>query len=130
MRPPPESFRFEADLTGRINGRSFYWRLPGDISARHELLAAFSQELWFPRDFGHNWDALSDCLRDLGWMSDRRIVLVHERLPRLPEDDLKRYLAVLRDAVRWWRFEDLHDLEVVFPKTARGRIAALSPPRG
>ena len=125
MRPGLETFRFEPDLSGRINGRSFYWRLPGDIDAKHELFAAFSKSLWFPREFGFDWDGLLDCLCDLAWMSDRKILLVHDRLPRLPERELKLYLIVLRDAVRWWRFEDPHELEVIFPESLRGRVEAL-----
>lgn len=130
MRPDPGGFRYEPDLAGRINGRSFYWRLPADISAKDELFAAFSTSLWFPREFGRDWDGLLDCLCDFDWVSDRKIVLAHERLPRLPEWELKVYLSVLRDAVRWWRFEDGHDLEVVFPDALRGRIEGIlaAPP--
>lgn len=125
MRPAPESFRYEADLTGRINGRSFYWRLPSDISAKQELLGAFSKSLWFPREGAEAWDELRDSLCDLGWMVDRKIVLVHEALPRLPDQDLRVYLAVLSDAVRWWRGDSDHELEVVFPEAERERIARL-----
>lgn len=129
MAPSPESFRYEADLTGRINGRSFYWRLPSDVRAKHELLAAFGKSLWFPREGAQAWDELLDWLCDLEWIPDRKIVLVHETLPRLPEADLRVYLAVLSDAVRWWRGDSAHELEVVFPASERGRIADLMAPR-
>jgi hypothetical protein len=121
----PASFRYEADLSGRINGRSFYWRLPGDIRAKDELFAAFAASLWFPNRSGLDWDGLFDGLCDFGWMTDRKIVLVHEALPRLPEADLRVYLTVLRDAVRWWRFDEPHELEVVFPTAERSRIEGL-----
>ena len=125
MRAPPESFRYEPDLSGRINGSSFYWRLPGDIRATDERFAAFSKSLWVQRDFAFDWDGMLDCLCDFDWVSDRKIVLVHDRLPRLPERDLKLYLVVLRNAVRWWRFEDPHELEVVFPTSLREEIEAI-----
>lgn len=128
MRSPETGFRYEPDLAGRSGGRSFHWRLPAGISARHELFAAFSEALWFPRDFGFDWDGLRDCLCDFEWMSDRKIELVHDRLPRLCEQELRLYLAVLRDAVRWWRFEDRHDLEVVFAESLKERIENLLAP--
>ncbi|RXF73265.1 barstar family protein [Hansschlegelia zhihuaiae] len=127
-RSDPSGFRYEADLTGRVNGKSFYWRVPGDIRARQELFAAFSGSLWFPRDGELDWDALFERLCDLDWMADRKVVLVHDALPRLPDEELRVYLTVLRDAVRWWRFDEPHELEVVFPETERERIERLLAP--
>lgn len=128
MLRDPASFRYEVDLTGRINGKSFYWTLPGDIAAATDLFAAFREALWFPPEFGLDWDALLDGLCDFSWAPDRKIVLIHHALPRLPEAELRQYLTILRDAVRWWRFDDPHELEVVFPEAARSRIAELIGP--
>jgi hypothetical protein len=127
-RSDPSGFRYEADLTGRINGKSFYWRLPRDIRAKHELFAAFSRSLWFPPDRELDWNALFEQLCDLDWMVDRKVVLVHDTLPRLPDEDLRVYLTVLRDAVLWWRFDEPHELEVVFPEAERERILRLLAP--
>lgn len=126
MQPDPDGFRFEPDLSGRINGRSFYWRLPNDIRAPHELFAAFSETLCFPDGAANAWDELRDGLRDFAWVPDRKVVLIHETLPRLPDVELRIYLAVLRDAIRWWRGEARHELEVVFPESTRERIAELT----
>ncbi|HEY0291911.1 MAG TPA: barstar family protein [Hansschlegelia sp.] len=116
---------FAADLTGRINGASFYWRLPPDIVHTGELFSAFAKALWLPRDFQSGWDGLFACLCDFGWMTDRTIVLVHERLPKLSDAELRAYLATLRDAVRWWDDDDPHQLEVVFPESERERVNRL-----
>ena len=118
-------FRFEGSVAGRINGRSFYWRMPPDLARTEELFAAYWKALWLPRDFTPTWDALFACLCDFEWISDRKIVIVHEALPPLPEEALRAYLATLRDAVRWWDEDDPHALEVVFPESERDRVAAL-----
>lgn len=43
-----------------------------------ELLDAIANALDFPAWFGHNWDALSDCLADLDWLPAAGHVLLFE----------------------------------------------------
>lgn len=38
------------------------------------LLRAIAQALHFPPWFGHNWDALADCLADLSWLDTPQVV--------------------------------------------------------
>ncbi len=42
------------------------------------LLDRIATALHFPEWFGHNWDALADCLDDLGWLAEPGCVLVLE----------------------------------------------------
>ena len=35
---------------------------------KHTLLTRIADALEFPQWFGHNWDALADCLGDLSWL--------------------------------------------------------------
>lgn len=46
---------------------------------KNEFLDRIAEALRFPEWFGHNWDALADCLADLSWLPDmgRIIVLEH-----------------------------------------------------
>ena len=47
---------------------------------KDELLRHVARDLRFPDWFGHNWDALADCLADLNWLESapgRVIVLAH-----------------------------------------------------
>jgi RNAse (barnase) inhibitor barstar len=37
---------------------------------KRDLLQRIATSLAFPKSFGANWDALADCLGDLGWLPD------------------------------------------------------------
>ncbi len=43
---------------------------------KHDLLERLARALHFPDWFGHNWDALADCLLDLDWLPARGHVLL------------------------------------------------------
>ena len=45
---------------------------------RPALLEAVAESLAFPDWFGHNWDALADCLGDLSWLEAPGYLLVFE----------------------------------------------------
>ena len=72
----------------------------------------------FPDYFGLNWDALSECLRDFHWITEKGIVLVHDELPAIDEASLQTYLNIIIDAVNDWKEGEEHYLEIVFPKNA------------
>jgi RNAse (barnase) inhibitor barstar len=106
----------------------FYARLRPDIYKNEQLLQALYQVLWLPGYFGFNWDALHDCLTDLFWIPERRVVLEHAGLPNIPEVELKIYLEILRDAVVDWEDGDDHCFEVVFNAQDRDRVIELLRP--
>ncbi|WP_076520257.1 barstar family protein [Achromobacter sp. MFA1 R4] len=103
----------------------FYVRVDPNLSISDELLKSLYYLLWFPGYFGFNWDALYDCLRDLAWIPYRKLVLVHEALPSLPEEDLKVYLEILRDSALDWGGDQEHELEVFFRSADRRRVEKL-----
>lgn len=54
------------------------------IASKQDLMAALSDALEFPDYFGGNWDALSECLRDLGsWHQAAGHAAVIEHAERL-----------------------------------------------
>ena len=57
-----------AGLVAEVDGAS--------VHSRDELLDAIAAELGFPEYFGHNWDALDECLRDLSWRPAPGYVLI------------------------------------------------------
>ena len=64
------------------------------------LLNNMACALGFPDWFGHNWDALEDCLTDLSWRDAPGHVLLIES-PR-PGDDLGVLVDVLRSSAESW----------------------------
>jgi hypothetical protein len=100
----------------------FYARLTGEIYNKEQLFEALFYLLWFPGYFGFNWDALYDCLRNLDGIEEKVVVLVHAGLPKLPEQELKIYLGLLRDAVLQRRCDECTRLEVVFPEADQDKV--------
>ena len=108
----------------------FIARIPPRISEKGALFEAFRRELKLPVYFGDNWDALSDCLRDLSWIKCHAVLIQHEDLPPLSDMEVRTYLEVLADSVQDWKRDEGHELFVVFPATARDAIISVLSARG
>jgi len=80
------------------------------IKGRHcktpdNLFTEFARALEFPDYFGHNWDALEECLVDLEWLPARGyIFLITDATHVLPDDEAEyeTFLEILRDAGEAW----------------------------
>jgi Barstar (barnase inhibitor) len=105
---------------------SFVVEVPAGVVSTDVLLDALYERARFPGYFGFNWNALSDCLRDLHWVESRELVLWHRDLPRLPRDDTRTYLDVLRECVQSWKPEEAHQLMVSFPPACKADVEKLS----
>jgi hypothetical protein len=93
-------------------------RVPAGLRDKAALLDALQGALSLPGYFGHNWDALDECLRDLGWIAAPRVVLVHADLP-LAGADRRTYLEILRDDAGR---HGGRELVVLFPSSVRGEV--------
>ena len=65
-----------------------------------QLLKNLAAALGFPDWFGHNWDALEDCLTDLSWREVPAHVLLIEGAK--PGDDLGVLIDILRSSAESW----------------------------
>jgi RNAse (barnase) inhibitor barstar len=72
----------------RIDGRA--------VTSAAELFERCADALAFPKWFGHNWDALADCLGDLSWLPGRGHVLLWDRYGVLARLDPKAWGMVCR----------------------------------
>ena len=89
------------------------------------LMDAVAEAMNFPKYFGENWNALSDCLRDFNLIEETNILIVHKEVPNLENEQLSVYIDILKDSVSDWTQEDEHELFVVFPVSSEKRILNL-----
>lgn len=73
--------------------------------SKDDLLAAIGKALRFPDWFGHNLDALTDCLADMGWLPAEGYVVILEHCDGIharAENDFLAVMQAFQDvAVEW-----------------------------
>jgi RNAse (barnase) inhibitor barstar len=73
---------------------------------KEEMLANIGRAMNFPDWYGHNWDALMDCLADLGWLPAEGYVVILEHCDGIhgrAEADFVQTLQVFENAANEWR---------------------------
>lgn len=76
------------------------------VNSKVVFLRAVANAMAFPNHFGHNWDALEDCLTDLDWLNGDRFVLLYERPDPFAQAEPSEWLValdILRSTVDYWR---------------------------
>lgn len=76
------------------------------VSDKQGLLEAIGRDMAFPEWFGRNWDALADCLNDLGWRPGEGYLVLLEHCDLLHEsaaNELATALRIFQDASNSWR---------------------------
>ncbi len=78
----------------------------GQVQSKREFLAQMAEALNFPEWFGHNWDALNDCLTDLSWLGGTGWVVIIENAKNFAEantEDFATAVRVCKSATEYWR---------------------------
>jgi hypothetical protein len=100
------------------------------------LLDELARALGFPAHFGRNWDAVEDCLNDLGWLpADGYVIVVasaHAVLAREEPEEHETIIAILEAAGREWATprtagvpREARPFHVLLAVTARNRARRL-----
>jgi RNAse (barnase) inhibitor barstar len=121
-----------------LEPEDFVLLVPPGIRSKKDLLAVLADIGHFPDYFGGNWDALQDCLGDLSWITNRKVVILHSDVPlQSNPSECRIYLEILQTALaNWsrapksntvepppeWPYVE-HELRVVFPIETRTAIA-------
>jgi RNAse (barnase) inhibitor barstar len=112
-------FEFVDDVSGFRVPNSLVIRLDGRLRRKRDLLRALASGLKFPNYFGHNWDALEECLSDLSWLGQKSgIVLVHKYTPLADGGQRRTYADILRNA----QANQQLPLRIVFPRSAQTQL--------
>jgi hypothetical protein len=110
------AFIFEGEIAAKPGERLVV--LPKGLKDKKTLLEFLHHAIPLPHYFGGNWDALEECLGDLAWLPDEKLVLVHEDIPLgTTPSDQQTYLQVLANAA--WEEKRL---SVVFSNHSRTEI--------
>ncbi len=102
-----------------------------DVRTKAALLDCIARVMDFPDYFGRNWDALSDCLRDLNWVSSEAYFVVIDGFDELNAhcaQDASILLDVLSHAVSYWRSYNWHsaDARPMFVVILSGACASIA----
>ncbi|GLQ46295.1 hypothetical protein GCM10007862_13460 [Dyella lipolytica] len=93
---------FDALAAAALQGKLYVCR--ADLAGcqdKSELLRRLATALKLPAGFGHNWDALVDSLRDLGWLQGIGHALLLDHASDLREaaaKDFDTLLAILHES--------------------------------
>lgn len=102
-----------------------FFHIDGKAIARKEqLLNHMATALGFPKEFGHNWDALEDHLTDLDWVDGDGYLIYYDHIDGLLNahpDQFETLVEILRDAVSSWK-EDGSAMVIL--------LSGAKPPKG
>lgn len=108
-----------------------FLEVDSSLNDRDSLLTWLAKYLSCPIHHGISWVTLHDCLRDLSWIPEKRIVLFHRELPlaREPEERLT-YLEMLLDVAACWKSTGAREWVAAFHRSLEGDVwrALGSPP--
>ncbi len=108
----------------KTSGYAFFHIDGKNIQRKEQLLNHVATALHFPGDFGHNWDALEECLVDLEGNDAEGYVIYYDHVDGLMNahpDQFETLVEILRDAVASWK-EDGTPMIVL--------LSGTKPPKG
>lgn len=120
-----QPFALTSDVAS-LNGESTrVVEVPSELADKDALLSWYAGALGMPQYFGANWDAFDECLRDLSWIKERRLVLYHRGVPlEASPKDQRIYVEVLANAVRDWKPGEGHEVVVAFDPACELKLRA------
>jgi RNAse (barnase) inhibitor barstar len=90
----------------KASGFAFFHVDGKTIARKEQLLNHMATTLQFPKEFGHNWDALEDYLTDLDWVDGDGYLIYYDHIDALLQahpDQFETLVEILRDAVASWK---------------------------
>ena len=112
-------FHFDAPPAQNSGTRVVF--IHAGIENKEALFAFLAHAVPLPGYFGHNWDALDECLAEIGEHDAPKIALIHHDVPLHDTPANQRiYLEILADASR-----NSKSLGVFFPPNFHSHISSI-----
>ncbi len=102
----PQAARAELLAAAKTSDLSLHSVDLSTVRDKDALLERLAAALEFPDWFGHNWDALADCLGDLSWLrADGHLILLErcDGFRAAHDEDFTTALQVFAAAAEAWR---------------------------
>ncbi|MCC5816367.1 MAG: barstar family protein [Leptospira sp.] len=107
-----------------LAGRSIIIKSSG--YKKSDLINYLALELEFPDYFSVNWDSFEECLRDLSWIKQNCINLVHTAIPLENDNELSTYLSIISSASNKHNSIGIINLQIYFPVKYKKKILSLA----
>lgn len=94
------------------------------VTGKLELLDRCRTALGLPRSFGHNWDALADCLGDFSWQPAPGYVVDcrnGDAFAHAAPAEFAIWLEILAGAATYWQMQDKMFVALLDANTRGGR---------
>ncbi|MGI8333354.1 barstar family protein [Actinomadura scrupuli] len=117
-----------ADVVEAAQGAGWrpFWLAGQTVTDKEEFLEMSAEGLEFPDWFGHNWDALADCLTDLTWATSMAgYLIVYAGWQALAQEEPESFstaIDILAEAVDLWRDTET-PMTVLLPATGDEDVA-------
>jgi RNAse (barnase) inhibitor barstar len=80
------------------------------ISDEQTFFKKISSVMRFPDYFGHNWNAVEECIRDLSWSQASEYIIIYENFEVLAQKDPKAFdiaKSIFQEARDYWREQNI-----------------------
>jgi len=102
----PHTDKKELVAAAKAGGLAVFRINLAKVGDKEHMLVAIAKAMKFPDWFGHNFDALTDCLADMGWNPAEGYLVLLEHCDGIhgkAEEDFVATLQIFQQAADEWR---------------------------
>ena len=71
---------------------------PPNLNAKDDVFMFYRNALSFPDYFGWNWDAFDECIKDLSWIGNTTVHIIHNEIPlKIDQHQCTTFLSIIHE---------------------------------